>query len=79
MKLHDGVVDWRSKSAQDIMNSIDLKRQSPNIIMCLLAMDSLNDVRPQTKALKFTKSVQYFAAPRPQDRYLKQDWTSLSL
>jgi len=25
MKLHDGIVDWCSKSVQDIMNSIDLK------------------------------------------------------
>jgi len=69
MKLHDVIVDWHSKSARDIMNSIDLKCQSPNIIMCLLAMDSLNDVMPQTKALKFTKSVQYF--PSTKTKYLR--------
>jgi len=46
------------------MNSIDLKRQSPNIIMFLIAMDGLNDVVPQTKGLKFTKSVQYFAGAK---------------
>jgi len=49
MKLHDGIMD-----------SIDLKCQSLNIIMCLLAMDSLNDVMPQTKALKFI----YFAGAK---------------
>jgi len=71
MKLHDGILDWRSKSAWDIMNSIDLKRQSPNIIMCLLAMDSLNDVMPQTKGLKFTKSVQYFAGAKTSRKVLE--------
>jgi len=64
MKLHDAIVDWCSKSVGEIMNSIDLKRQSLNIIMCLLAMDDLNDVMPQTKGIKFTKSVQYFAGAK---------------
>jgi len=63
-KLHDAIVDWHSKSAGEIMNSIDLKHQSPNVIMCLLAMDGLNDVMPQTKGLKFTKSIQYFAGAK---------------
>jgi len=44
MKLHDGVMDWRN--AWEIMNSTDLKCQSLNIIVCLLAMDGLNDVMP---------------------------------
>jgi len=72
MKLHDAIVDWHSKSAGDIMNSIDLKRQSPNIIMCLLAMDGLNDVMPQTS---LQKASHILLAPRPQDRSLKKDWT----
>jgi len=46
MKLHDSVVDWRSRSGWEIVNSINLKCQSPNIIMCLLAMDGLSDVMP---------------------------------
>jgi len=46
------------------MNSIDLKCLSPNIIMCLLAMDGLNEVIPQTKGVRFTKSVQYFAGAK---------------
>jgi len=74
MKLHDAIVDWRSKSVGEIMNSINLKHQSLDIIMCLLAMDGLNDVMPQSKGIKFTESV---PAPRPQDRFLKQDWTGL--
>jgi len=45
-KLHDGVIDWRNRPTLEVMNSIDLKCQSPNIIMCLLAMDGLNDVMP---------------------------------
>jgi len=48
MKLHDAIVDWSTKSAGEIMNSIDLKHQSLNIIICLLAMDGLNEVMPQT-------------------------------
>jgi len=58
MKLHDAIVDWCTKSAGEIMNSINLKCQSPNIIMCLLAMDGLNEVMPQSKGVKFTESVQ---------------------
>jgi len=50
MKLHDAIVDWLSKSAGEIMNSINLKHQSPNIIMCLLAMDGLTPPRPETMA-----------------------------
>jgi hypothetical protein len=46
MKLHDGIMDWCNRSMQEIMNSIGLKFQSPNIIMCLLAMDRVNDVMP---------------------------------
>jgi len=64
MKLHDAILDWHSQSAGDIMNSIDLKRPSPNIIMCLLAMDSLNEVMSQTKGVKFTESVPYFAGAK---------------
>jgi len=64
MKLHDAIVDWRSKSAGEIEDRIDLKRQSPNIIMCLLAMDGLNEVMPQTKGVKFTESVPYFAGAK---------------
>jgi len=64
MKLHDGIVAWRTKSVREIMNSINLKCQSPNIIMCLLAMDSLNEVMPQTKCVKFTESVPYFAGAK---------------
>jgi len=71
MKLHDAVVDWHTKSVGDIMNSIDLKRQSPNIIMCLLAMDGLNEVMPQTKGIKFTKSVQYFASAKTSRQVLE--------
>jgi len=39
-------MDWHNKSMWEVMNSIGLKCQSPNIIMCLLAMDGLNDVMP---------------------------------
>jgi len=46
MKLHDGVRNWCNRSSWEIMNSTDLKCQSPNIIMCLLVMDGLNDVVP---------------------------------
>jgi len=35
-----------------------------NRIMCLLAMDSLNEVMPQTKGVKFTESVPYFASAK---------------
>jgi len=71
MKIHDGIIDWRSKSAGAILNSIDLKQQSPNVIMCLLAMDSLNNVMPQTKGLKFTESVQYFAGAKTSRQVLE--------
>jgi len=64
MKLHDAIVDWRSKSAGEIEDSVDLKRRSPNIIMCLLAMDGLNEVMPPTKGVKFTESVPYFAGAK---------------
>jgi len=64
MKLHDAIVNWRSKSAGEIDDSVDLKRRSPNIIMCLLAMDGLNEVMPQTKGGKFTESVPYFAGAK---------------
>jgi len=64
MKLHDGIVAWRTKSAREIMNSIDLKCQSLNIIMCLLAMEGLNEVMPQTKGVKFTESIPYFAGAK---------------
>jgi len=76
MKLHDAILDWHSKSAGEIMNSIDLKHQSPNVIMCLLAMDHLNDVMPQTKGVKFTKSVQYFAGAKTSRQVLEAglDW-----
>jgi len=43
---------------------VDLKRRSPNIIMCLLAMDGLNEVMPQTKGVKFTESVPHFAGAK---------------
>jgi hypothetical protein len=46
MKLHGGIMDWHSKSVWAIMNTLDLKHQSPNLIMCLLAMDSLNGIMP---------------------------------
>jgi len=36
-------MDWHSRSGKEIINSIDLQCQSPNILMCLFAMDSLND------------------------------------
>jgi len=71
MKLHDALVDWRSQSAGDIMNSIDLKRQSPNIIMCLLAMYGLNEVMPQSKGVKFTESVPYFASAKTSRQVLE--------
>jgi len=64
MKLHDAIVNWCSKSAGEIKNSIDLKRQSPNMIMCLLVMDGLNEVMPQAKGVKFTESVPYFASAK---------------
>jgi len=64
MKLHDAIVNWRSKSEGEIEDSVDLKRRSPNIIMCLLAMDGLNEVMPPTKGVKFTDSVPYFAGPK---------------
>jgi len=64
MKLHGAIVDWCSQSAGDIMNSIDLKRQSPNIIMCLLVMEGLNEVMQQTKGVKLTKSIPYFAGAK---------------
>jgi len=67
IKLHDAIMNWRSKSEGDI----DLKCQSPNIIMSLLAMDGLNDVMPQTKGLKFTKSVQYFASAKTSRQVLE--------
>jgi len=64
MKLHDAIVDWCSKSAGEIEDRIDLKRRSPNIIMCLLVMDGLNEVMPQTKGVKFTESVPHFASAK---------------
>jgi len=64
MKLHDAIVDWCSKSVGEIEDSVDLKRRSPNIIMCLLAMDGLNEVMPQTKGVKFTESIPYFAGAK---------------
>jgi len=64
MKLHDAIVDWCNKSAGEIEDSVDLKRQSPNIIMCLLAMDGLNEVMLQTKGVKFTESIPYFASAK---------------
>jgi len=64
MKLHDAIVNWRSKSAGEIEDSVDLKCRSPNIIMCLLAMDGLNEAMPQTKGVKFTESVPYFAGTK---------------
>jgi len=60
MKLHDAIVDWRSKSAGEIED----KHRSPNIIMCLLAMDGLNEVMPQTKGAKFTESIPHFACAK---------------
>jgi len=48
---------------------VDLKHRSPNIIMCLLAMDGLNEVMPKTKGVKFTESV---LGPRQEGRSLKQ-------
>jgi len=39
--------------------------------MCSLAMDSLNELMPQTKALKFTKSVQYFASAKTSRQVLE--------
>jgi len=45
-KLHDAIVDWRNWLPK-IMDSIALKCQSPNIIMCLLAIDGLNGVMPK--------------------------------
>jgi len=71
MKLHDANVDWCSKSVGEIMNSINLKCQSPNVIMCLLAMDGLNEVMPQTKGIKFTKSIQYFAGAKTSRQVLE--------
>jgi len=38
MKLHDGVMDWHNRSMQEIVNSTDLKCQSPNIIMCFTCL-----------------------------------------
>jgi len=64
VKLHDGIVGWHTKSAREIMNSINLKCQSPNIIMYFLEMDGLNEVMPQTKGVKFTKSLPYFAGAK---------------
>jgi len=76
MKLHDAIVDWRNKSAGEIEDSMDLKRRSPNIIMCLLAMDSLNEVMPQTKGVKFTKSVPHFARAKTRRQVVEAglDW-----
>jgi len=37
----------------------------------LLAMDSLNDVMPQSKGIKFTKSVQYFAGTKTSRQVLE--------
>jgi len=64
MKLHDAIIDWRSKSAGEIEDCVDLKRRSPNIIMCLLVMDGLNEVMQQTKGVKFTESVPYFSSTK---------------
>jgi len=76
MKLHDAIVDWRSKSAGEIEDGVDLKRWSPNIIMCLLAMDGLNEVMQQTKGVKFTKSVPYFAGTKTSRQVVEAglDW-----
>jgi len=71
MKLHDAIVDWRSQSAGKIMNSINLKCQSPNIIICLLVMDGLNEVMPQSKGVKFTKSIPYFAGAKTSRQVLE--------
>jgi len=43
---------------------VDFKRRSPNIIMCLLAMDGLNEVMPPTKGVKFAESVPNFAGAK---------------
>jgi len=48
----------------EIEDGVDLKRQSLNIIMCLLAMDGLNEVMQQTKGVKFTESIPYFAGAK---------------
>jgi len=64
MKLHDAIVDWCSKSAGEIEDGLDLKHQSLNIIMFLLAMDGLKEVMQQTKGVKFTESVPYFAGAK---------------
>jgi len=69
MKLHNAIVGCHSKSAGAIMNSIDLKHQSLNIIMCLLAME--NDGMPQTKGIRFTKSVWYFASTKTSRQVLE--------
>jgi len=76
MKLHDAIIDWRSKSAGKIEDSVDLKRRSPNIIMCLLAMDGLNEVMPPTKGVKFTDSVPYFAGAKTRRQVVEAglDW-----
>jgi len=76
MKLHDAIVDWHSKLAGEIKNGIDLKCKSPNIIMCLLAMDSLNEVIPQAKGVKFTESIPYFAGAKTSRQVVEAglDW-----
>jgi len=76
MKLHDAIVDWHSKSVGEIEDRIDLKRQSLNIIMCLLAMDGLNEVMPQTKGVKFTESIPYFAGAKTSRQVVEAglDW-----
>jgi len=60
------MMDWRTKLVGDIMNSIDLKHQSPNIIM-----NGLNEVMPQSKGVKFSKSVQYFAGAKTSRQVLE--------
>jgi len=76
MKLHDAMVDWQSKSVGQIEDGVDLKHQSPNIIMCLLAMDGLNEVMPLAKGVKFTESVSYFAGARTSRQVVEAglDW-----
>jgi len=57
MKLHDGIVDWRSKSAQEIVNRIDLMSWTTILTVLLFAPYPQPLSGPQTRSNKSPCSV----------------------
>jgi len=46
MKLHDAILEWHSRSVDNTSGSIEQRCCSKGIIMCMLAIEGLNDVMP---------------------------------